>query len=246
MKKLTIWIAILSYLFGCSSSYAQWVVFDPSNFAKNAVTMLETIQQRIMQAKQLRIEVETHLRNFTELDFSIGNDLNSDLRDLFREVGTIQGLMQDLHSLDSRFQELYPDIHKEHFQGATQLRVMSDDWLDESKEMMRGAAHVGAQILDNMPRNQQQIDQVLSDSQAAVGILQVSQAGNQMLAKVAGSLSELNAQLATYHQAHMTYLLKQNQEEAAHKNWEKHYFTDKPGSSSTSFKLSGKNYTSRN
>jgi P-type conjugative transfer protein TrbJ len=50
----------------------------------------------------------------------------------------------------------------------------------------------------------------MSDSQGAVGILQAAQAGNQIAATVSGNLIQLNAQLATYTQAHTAYLMEVN------------------------------------
>ncbi len=79
-----------------------------------------------------------------------------------------------------------------------------------TRSTVLGAVKTGAQVLDSLPKSQEQLTALMSNSQGAVGILQATQAGNQIAANIAGQLLNLNAQLATYSQAHASYLMSIN------------------------------------
>jgi P-type conjugative transfer protein TrbJ len=70
-------------------------------------------------------------------------------------------------------------------------------------------------VLENLPHSQAQLEELLGQSQGAAGILQAAQAGNQISASIAGNLQTLNSQLATYSQAHMSFMMQQQAAQAA-------------------------------
>ena len=84
--------------------------------------------------------------------------------------------------------------------------------------MMQGVAKTGAQIMKELPTQHANSNRLIQESQGAVGVLQATQAGNQLLSQVSGGLSSLNLQFAQYSQAMMTFFTKQIESEALVKN----------------------------
>ena len=209
-----------------SDTASAYVVFDPSNFGQNVLQAIRLLQSNINQARQLANEVTSlanEARNLAELPFDVINDYSNQFTKLFTTVGAINGLMQNLTNLETRFEELYPDLQNQ-WDPVSRLSMAEDmkKWLSATRETILGAAKTGAQVLESLPQSQAQLTQLMSSSQGAVGILQATQAGNQIAGTVAGQLMNLNAQLATYSQAHTAYLMSVNSSAAAAKNRMEH------------------------
>ena len=199
-----------------------FVVFDPSNFAQNVLSAIRALTSNINEARMIANEVislSNEAKNLTSLPFDIIQEYNSQFSDLFTAVGSVNGLMQNLQTLQSQFESLYPDFSQIYDPvSRSSMATDMEKQIQTTREMMLGASQTGAQVLQNLPTTQAQLDRLLSDSQGAVGILQATQAGNQIAATVAGNLTNLNAQLATYTQAHTAFLMEINSAESAAKN----------------------------
>ncbi len=205
-----------------SSTASAYVVFDPSNFGQNILQAIRLLQSNVNEARQIANQVMSlanDARNLASLPFDVINDYSNQFNRLFTTVGTINGLMQNLTNLESRFEELYPDLQNQW--DPVSRQSMADDmkkWLTATRETMLGAAKTGAQVLESLPQTQAQLAQLMSSSQGAVGILQATQAGTQIAGTIAGQLINLNAQLATYSQAHTSYLMSINSSAEAARN----------------------------
>lgn len=206
-------------LMSIPQSASALVVFDPSNFTQNIMTAIRTLQSNINEATMVANQVQSltnQARNLTNLPFSVLNQFRSQFTELFRVVGAIQGLAGDFANLESRFEDMYPDFSKQN--GPLSGKAVSDTvgrWLLNNRNTMQGAAKTGAAVLSNLPQNQTDLETLIAGSQGASGALDAMQAGNQIAAQVAGQLMSLNAQMATYQQAHVAYLMAQNQSAAA-------------------------------
>lgn len=197
-------------------------VIDVSNLAQNILSAVRALQSNLNEAKMIVNQIkqlENDFKNLTDLDFSIGNDYSAQLHDLFSEMGAVQGLMQDLISLQSNFEQLYPEFNTNPsaVSSATMSQVLNDA-LNESRQMMLGAARTGAKVLENLPKTESQLDQLLVKNENAVGNLSALQAGNQISATISSNIMNLNALMANYAQAHMSHLQKLNTEQAAVEN----------------------------
>lgn len=202
------------------------VVFDPSNYSQNVLQAIRDLQSNINEARMITnqvISLANEARNLTALPWDMIENFSGQFSSMFSAVGSINGLMQNLANLESRFEELYPDFNNQWNPVArTSMAEDMKRWLSATRESMLGAARTGAQVLENLPQTQADLEKLVSDSQGAVGILQATQAGNQVAATVAGQLMNLNAQLASYSQAHQSYLLALNTAAQASKNRMEH------------------------
>lgn len=207
---------------------SSMIVIDPSNLTQNILTALQTLQSNINEAQM----IANQFRNLEALSDDIIDQFGHQLSDLFEIMGTINGLMQDLASLQERFEELYPEFHTSpDMISRLSLAEESTKWIEYTRQMMLGTAKTGAQVLENLPKTKANLEKLMFDSQFAIGILQATQAGNQIAATTTGSLIELNSLLASYVQAHSATLMQINQSVSAAKNrmnfvaedWDKPY-----------------------
>lgn len=205
-------------------------VFDPSNFGQNVLQAVRDLQSNINEARMLAndvISLANEARNLASLPFDLIQEFTGQFQELFTVVSSIEGMMDDLANLESKFEELYPDF-TERFDPVSR-KSMSEDvrqWIKKTREMMEGANKVGSQVLQTLPQTQAQLETLMSDSQGAVGILQATQAGNQIAGTISGNLMNLNAQLAAYTQAHTAFLMEINSSAAAAKNRMEHVLDD--------------------
>ena len=201
---------------------SAFIVFDPSNFAQSIIQTIRLLQSNINEARMIAnqvISIANEVKNLKSLPFDIINDFSTQFSDLFSTVGSVNGLMQNLSSLQAQFEELYPNF-LDVYDPVSRSSMATDakKWVQTTRDMILGASKTGAQVLQDLPSSQEQLEHLMSDSQGAVGILQATQAGNQIAATISGNLINLNAQLATYTQAHTAFLMEFNGAEAAAKN----------------------------
>lgn len=193
-------------------------VYDPTNHVQNILTALRTLKSNINEALMIQNQIKSlanEFENLKKLDFSIADDFAHQMQDLFQVTGTINGLMRDFNSLQAEFESLYPDFGTQTGIQSSQLAEQAKEWLKTSRETILSASQIGARVLANLPKSQAQVDELLAQSQGAAGIMQAAQAGNQLSANIAGNLQSLNAQLAAYSQAHMSYLAQQQASKAS-------------------------------
>lgn len=173
------------------AAFAQIVVYDPSNFSQNVLTAARTLQQINNQIQSLQNEAQSLLnqgtslanqaRNLTNLATSPLAQLQQDLartRALFAQA---RGLATQVTSLDQQFRQQYPSGYAG---GASADRTLADartQW-SNSLEGLRTSLSVQAQINDAITADQGTLAQIVGSSQGAVGILQATQATNQLLA----------------------------------------------------------------
>ena len=223
-------IALLALCFLCPPPARAIVVFDPSNYAQNILQAIRNLQSNINEATMIANQITSltnEARNLTRLPYNVINEFSSQFSELFSTVGEVNGLMQNLSSLQSRFEQLYPDFANT-WDPVSRMSMAEDirQRLTATREVMLGAAKTGGRVLEAMPQTQDQLETLMASSQGAVGILQATQSGNQIAGTIAGQLMTLNTQLATYSQAHMAYLMELNSSNAASKNRLDHVMDD--------------------
>ena len=190
-------------------------VYDPANHAQNILTTIQTYISNVNEA----IMIANQLLNLETLPDDLIDKFDNQLSELFAIMGTINGLMQDIASLQSKFEALYPEFHASHgLIPRHSLAAESTKWIEHTRQMMLGVSKTGAQVLKNLPKRKKQVEKLMADSQGAVGILQATQASTQINATISANLMELNAQLASYTQAHTAVLMELNGSVSAAKN----------------------------
>ena len=203
---------------------AQWVVFDPSNFAQNVLTAARSLQANINQATEIANQVQQlhnqimmlsdQGRNLQALPDSLLQDYSSSVGQLVQQSQHINGLMGNLSQLQSQYQQQYPSWANSSPDMA-QLNQLEAQWNTQNASNYQAALTSGATILQQMPTSQADIARLGQDSQNAPGALSAIQAGNNLSVAIAGQLQDLNTQTATFQQAELQNMAAETSDKQA-------------------------------
>lgn len=178
---------------------AQWAVIDASNLAQNMLTAARTLQEidnQITQIQQAVQMLQNQARNLTSLPFSELQQLDQSVSQITGLMGQAQGVLYNVQNVQSQFQRYYPSTISPSSSDAQLLADAQTRW-QFSLSTFQHTMEVQAQIVQNLPSDQAQMDALVGQSQGAVGILQATQAGNQLLALQAKQAAAIQALLAS-------------------------------------------------
>ena len=215
MKKVITPIVALLLLASPTPTEAAVAVVDIKNIAQSLLIALRTLQSNYNEAKMIVNQVqqlENDIRNLKSLRFDVIDEFNSNFVGLYRSLGRVDGLIQHIEGLDRKFQEFYPDYKNAE---SSAISESLQNIARSTREMIQGAVSAGAHVIDALPTTQGQIESLTQASQGSVGILQATQAGNQIAATIATQLANLNTQTAAATQATSAFHMATLQKEAA-------------------------------
>jgi type IV secretion system protein TrbJ len=176
---------------------AQWPVIDVSNLAQNMLTAarsLQDVNNQITQIQQFVQMLENDARNLTSLQFSGVQQLDQSFSQITSLMGQAQGILYTAQNVQSQFERYYPATIS---RSASDVQLLADAqtrW-QYSLSTFQHTMEVQSQIVQNLPGDQAQMNALVDQSQSAVGILQATQAGNQLLALQAKQLAAAQALL---------------------------------------------------
>ena len=158
-------------------------VFDAANFAQNLLTAVRTLQVITNQVKSLTNEtlmLEHMARDLARIDFSALVALEAALAEGNQLMARARGIAFEINAVEAEFARLYP---QQYAAAVTTDALLSDArarW-QHQMEALRQAMLVQAQVATRVRDDGQVLARLVSESQGAVGNLQVQQVGNQLL-----------------------------------------------------------------
>ena len=184
MKKITVvLLTAVALLTVSGSAFAQWVVFDPSNFVENMLTELHTPTQIENQVVELQNQAQMLMnegKNLQNLNFTALTQLQATFAATQQLLDQAQGLSFDLSATEQEFAQRYPAAYGA---AVTQNQLEANrqaEWAG-SLDALDTAVEVQAQAKENLPSDESILADVLTRSSSAVGTLQAIQATNQLL-----------------------------------------------------------------
>ena len=224
-KKLIALVCALA-LTVAAPAFAQLAVFDPANFGQNMLTAARSLQSNMNQATEIANQVQqlgqqimmvsNQGRNLQALPDSLLQNYQTSFGQLLQQTSQINGLMGNLSTLQSQYQQQYPSWANSSPQMG-QLNTLEQTWRTQDASNYRSALASGATILQQLPTSQADIARLGQDSQNAPGALSAIQAGNNLSVAIAGQLQDLNTQTATFQQAELQHMAARNSgEQQAH------------------------------
>jgi P-type conjugative transfer protein TrbJ len=176
----------------------QLAVIDGANITQTilvAKRSLEEINNQIIQIQQFVQMLQNETANLTSLPFSVVQQLDQSISQITALMGQAQGILYNVENVQSQFQRFYPTSI-----GAgvpdTQLSADAQTRWQYSLASFQNTMQVQSQIVQDLSVDQAQMDGLVAQSQGAVGALQATQAGNQLIALHAKQLGALQALLA--------------------------------------------------
>jgi P-type conjugative transfer protein TrbJ len=211
---------------------AQVAVIDVANLAQNILTAartLEEINNQVTQIQQVVQMLQNQARNLTSLPFSIAQQLDQSVSEITGLMGKAQGILYDVQNVQAQFQRFYPTSISASASDAQLVADAQTRW-QYSLATFQHTMKVQSQIIQDLPGDQAQRDALVGQSQSAVGILQATQAGNQLLALQAKQLSVTQALLASQARAQAIEQARQAEsQEQAHEQYRR-FIGTAPGS----------------
>jgi len=214
-----------------SPGRAALPVFDVAVFGQNvieAARMLEEISNQVTQIQQFVSMLEYDARNVAALSFSSLPQLNQAIGRITGLMNQAQGIIYDTQQVDQQFQQYYPANYTLQTSDAQLVQDARTRW-DYSLASFRQAMEVQSQIVQDLSSDQQQMNDLVGQSQDAQGILQATQAGNQILALQSKQLAATQALLASGARAQALEQARQAAaEEQAHEQFQRFLGTPIP------------------
>ncbi|HBS31881.1 MAG TPA: P-type conjugative transfer protein TrbJ, partial [Parvularcula sp.] len=142
-----------------------------------------TLQMINNQIKQLANEAQmiaNQVKDLTNLPFTARAALNARLAEIDTLIKTAKGLAYDVASIDAAFKALYPEDYAS-FSNAAMAADARRHW-QEASRAFHDAVIMQAKVTETIAADLTTLDEIVRESETAIGGLQVAQAGNQLLA----------------------------------------------------------------
>lgn len=175
---------------------AQWIVYDPTNYAQNLLSATRALQQINNQITSLQNEATmliNQARNLTSLPFSSLQQLQQSVQRTQQLLGEAQRIAYNVQNIDQAFRTNYSAGSASMSASDQQLVAQAKERWNNTVSGLQDAMRVQAGVVGNIDTNRTQMSALVGQSQGATGALQATQAGNQLLALQAQQLADLTA-----------------------------------------------------
>jgi len=176
-------------------AHAQWVVFDPSNFAQNVLTAARALQQINNQIQSLQHEatmLDNQAKNLASLPYSSLSQLDQSILRTEQGLASAQGIAYNVATIDQAFTQVYPQSYSGSNANPQLMADAQTRW-QNARAGYQDSMRVQAGVVQNLDNTRAQITALVSSSQAASGALQAAQSGNQLAALQTNQLADLTA-----------------------------------------------------
>lgn len=179
------------------SASAQAIVFDPNNYIQNVLTAARALQQINNQITSLQNEAQmlvNQARNLANLPHSSLQQLQQSIQRTQALLAQAQRLAYDVQDIDRAFSTTYAPATSSQSNQALMNNAQTR-W-QNAVAGLQDALRIQATVVGNLDTNRTETTALVTASQGATGVLQASQAGNQLLALQAQQLADLTAAVA--------------------------------------------------
>jgi type IV secretion system protein TrbJ len=189
--------------FGTPSARAQMLVYDPSNYAQNvlqAARALQQINNQITSLQNQTLMLLNQARNLASLPYSSLQAIDQSIARTEQLLSQAQRIAYDINQIDRAFAQTYPQSYG----GSTSSQQLFTDAQTRWQNALAGyqdALRVQAGVVQALDTTRAQTNALVSSSQSATGILQATQAGNQLIALQTQQLVDLTALIAAQSRA---------------------------------------------
>jgi P-type conjugative transfer protein TrbJ len=181
----------------------QVVVYDPSNHAQNVLQAARALQQINNQITGLQNQTQMLLnqaKNLASLPYSSLQAIEQSITRTQQLLKRAQRLTYDINQIDTAFQRTYPQSYARSTSSQQLLSDAQTRW-QNALAGYHDALRVQAGVVQALDTTRTEINPLVSSSQSAVGILQATQAGNQLIALQTRQLLDLTALIAAQSRA---------------------------------------------
>ncbi|WP_105384297.1 P-type conjugative transfer protein TrbJ [Neorhizobium alkalisoli] len=174
------------------------IVFDPRNYSENLLSAARALEQINNQVTSLANEAQTLInqaKNLTSLPTSMLSEIEGNFSEMKSLLGEARQLGYNVENIEQQFNTTYRDFASGDRSSSQLVSSARQRW-QQSVSAFEHSLKAGAVAVNNIEGTQQQTSELVDASQSAVGMLQATQAGTQLLAVQARQISDLTAMLA--------------------------------------------------
>jgi len=176
-------------------AHAQWIVFDPTNFAQNVLTAARELQQINNEIQSLQHEatmLDNEAKNLASLPYSSLSQLDQSILRTEQGLTRAQGIAYNVAAIDQAFTQVYPQSYSGSISNPQLIADAQTRW-QNARAGYQDSMRVQAGVVQNLENTRTQINALVSSSQSASGALQAAQSGNQLAALQTNQLADLTA-----------------------------------------------------
>jgi P-type conjugative transfer protein TrbJ len=211
-KKITVVLSAL-ILFGCVENAEAFLVFDPANFGRNAVTALQTTQMVLQQVQAYQTQLQQYqlqLQNIKNFGSFTWQNMSQTLANLGSAIQTGQSLAYSMSNMDSAFKALYPG-----YQSPQNYQQSYQNWSTSTLDTVRGALDSISLQASDFASEEQTINALRGLANNPAGQLQAVQMGNMLAGEGVNQLEELRQLEMTQINSQNSYMAYQVQKDQA-------------------------------
>ena len=178
---------------------AQWIVFDPTNYAQNVLTAARELQQvnnEIQMLENQATSLMNQARNLASLPYSSLAQLEQQITQTQQQLAQAQRIAYSVSAIDQAFTQTYPQAYSGSTSSQQLLADAQTRW-QNALASFQDTMHVQAGVVANLNNTHTQIGALVSSSQSATGALQAAQSGNQLAALQTTQLADLTSLMAS-------------------------------------------------
>jgi type IV secretion system protein TrbJ len=178
---------------------AQWIVFDPTNYAQNVLTAARELQQvnnEIQMLENQATSLMNQARNLAGLPYSSLAQLEQQITQTQQLLAQAQRIAYSVSAIDQAFTQTYPQAYSGSTSSQQLLAGAQTRW-QNALASFQDAMRVQAGVVANLNNTHTQIGALVSSSQSATGALQAAQSGNQLAALQTTQLADLTSLMAS-------------------------------------------------
>src|SRR5258708_17006955 len=200
IRRILISIALT---FASGPASGRRVVYDPSIYAQNVLQAARALQKINNQITSLQNQTQmllNQVRNLTSLPVSSLQVIEQSIMRTQQLLNQAQRIAYDINQIDQAFGRSYPQTYA----GSTSSKQLAGDAqtrCPNSLAAYQDALRVQAGVVQALDTSRTETNGLVSSSQSAAGILQASQAGNQLIALQTRQLVDLTALIAAQSRA---------------------------------------------
>ena len=177
-------------------SAAQLTVFDPANHGQNLLTAARALEQINNQV----LVIQRMDQNLVRLQSTIAPDLQRTLSEIEAQLRAGEGIALRLQSTQSGYEQLFPRNVATPISGDDVLRNAKARW-NEDHAALKRAALLQGQVVDGVASDARLLADAMGRSRDAVGALEATQAGNELVALNTKQTLVLQSLLAAQHRS---------------------------------------------
>jgi type IV secretion system protein TrbJ len=202
-RAAAIGVAFVAFAAAAPPADAQMLVYDPSNYAQNvlqAARALQQINNQITSLQNQTLMLLNQARNLASLPYSSLQAIDQSIARTQQLLSQAQRLAYDINEIDQAFAQTYPQSYA----ASTSSQQLFGDAQTRWQNALAGyqdSLRVQAGVVQALGTTRTQTDALVSSSQSATGILQATQAGNQLVALQTRQILDLTALIAAQSRA---------------------------------------------